>query len=303
MELQKAHVFVQEKTFLSPLGIAVVDNKIIVSQPPDLIVYTDVNRNLRFEPEKDKREVLLTGFDGKNHDHSLHSVTVGPNGQYYLNFGNKGAQVTDKDGWQLNAGSFYSMKNISRKPSSDGQVYLGGVAFRVNQDGSGFVQLGTIFAITNKLLVHWEMFFQNDNDDPPASRTAWLMEYGNMGFTSRNGLRKWSSDKMTGQTTQVAEWRQEDPGVVPAGDIYGGGSPTGIAFYENGIMEDRFGGYVISCEPARNVLFGYHPKIENAGITLPERDIFMTSNPKKNFAGADFASAGSIRINESVSPK
>ena len=44
---------------------------------------------------------------------------------------------------------------------------------------------------------------------------------------------------MPEQTTQVAEWRQEDPGVVPAGDVYGGGSPTGIAFYENGIMEDR----------------------------------------------------------------
>ena len=86
---ESSHVFVQEKEFTSPLGIAVVDNKVIVSQPPDLIVYTDINRNLRFDPETDKREVLLTGFDGKNHDHSLHSVTVGPNGQYYLNFGNK----------------------------------------------------------------------------------------------------------------------------------------------------------------------------------------------------------------------
>ena len=251
---ESSHVFVQEMRFLSPLGISVVDNKIIVSQPPDLIVYTDVNRNLRFDPEIDKREVLLTGFDGKNHDHSLHSVTVGPNGQYYLNFGNKGAQVTDKDGWQLNAGSFYSMKNISGKPSSDGQVYLGGVAFRVNQDGSGLRPIGHNFRNSYEQAVSsLGDVFQNDNDDPPASRTAWLMEYGNMGFTSRNGLRKWSSDKMTGQTTQVAEWRQEDPGVVPAGDVYGGGSPTGIAFYENGIMEDRFGGYVISCEPARNV--------------------------------------------------
>ena len=79
---------------------------------------------------------------------------------------------------------------------------------------------------------------------------------------------------MTGQTTQVAEWRQEDPGVVPAGDVYGGGSPTGIAFYENGIMEDRFGGYVISCEPARNVLFGYHPKVDGAGITLTQKRHF-----------------------------
>ena len=108
---------------------------------------------------------------------------------------------------------------------------------------------------------------------------------------------------MTGQTTQVAEWRQEDPGVVPAGDIYGGGSPTGIAFYENGIMEDRFGGYVISCEPARNVLFGYHPKVENAGITLPERDIFMTSNPKKTLQEQISLVQEAYDFNESVSPK
>ena len=292
---ESSHVFVQEKSFISPLGIAVVDNKVIVSQPPDLIVYTDMNRNARFDENVDKREVLLTGFSGNNHDHSLHSVTVGPNGQYYLNFGNKGAQVTDKEGWQLNAGSFYSMKQISGKPSSDGQIYLGGVAFRVNQDGTGMRPIGHNFRNSYEQSVSsLGDVFQNDNDDPPASRTAWLMEYGNMGFTSRDGLRRWGSDKMPGQTTQVAEWRQEDPGVVPAGDVYGGGSPTGIAFYENGIMEDRFGGYVISCEPARNVLFGYHPKPEGAGIALPQRDIFLTSNPKKNFAGADFASAGRI---------
>ena len=290
-----SHVFVQEKSFISPLGIAVVDNKIIVSQPPDLIVYTDVDRNARFDEKVDKREILLTGFNGANHDHSLHSVTVGPNGQYYFNHGNKGSQVTDKEGWQLNAGSFYSMQNISGRPSSDGQVYNGGVALRVNQDGTGMRPIGHNFRNSYEQAVSsLGDVFQNDNDDPPASRTAWLMEYGNMGFTSKNGLRRWGSDKMPGQTTQVAEWRQEDPGVVPAGDIYGGGSPTGIAFYENGIMEDRFGGYVISCEPARNVLFGYHPKTQGAGITLPQRDIFLTSNPKKNFAGADFASAGRI---------
>ena len=100
-----------------------------------------------------------------------------------------------------------------------------------------------------------------------------------MGFTSKNGLRKWEVIKCQNHSSsRVASGR---PGVVPAGDVYGGGSPTGIAFYENGIMEDRFGGYVISCEPARNVLFGYHPKVTGAGITLPQRDIFLTSNPRK----------------------
>ena len=291
-----SHVFVQEKTFISPLGVAVVDNKIIVSQPPDLIVYTDVNRNARFEEGIDQREVLLTGFSGANHDHSLHSVTVGPNGQYYFNHGNKGSQVTDKDGWQLNAGSFYGMKQVSGKPSTDGQTYTGGVALRVNPDGTGMRPIGHNFRNSyEQAISSLGDVFQNDNDDPQACRTTWLMEYGNLGYTSRNGLRNWRVDQMPDQTTAVAEWRQEDPGVIPAGDVYGGGSPTGIAFYENGVMEDRFRGYVISCEPARNVLFGYHPETQGAGLSLPKRDIFLTSNPKKNFAGADFSGRGSIK--------
>lgn len=288
-----SHVFVQETGFISPLGISVIDNKIVVAQPPDLIVYTDVNRNAVFDEGIDKREVLLTGFDGKNHDHSLHSVTVAPNGQWYFNHGNKGSKVTDKEGWTLNAGSFYSMRHISGQKSSDGQVYVGGVALRVNPDGTGLRPIGHNFRNSYEQAVSsFGDVFQNDNDDPPASRTAWLMEYGNMGYTSRNGTRNWGTDRMPGQTTQIAEWRQEDPGVVPAGDVYGGGSPTGIAFYENGIMEDILRGYILSCEPARNTVFGYHPAPEGAGIGLPKRDIFLTSNPEGNFAGADFQNAG-----------
>ena len=65
-------VFVQEPTLVAPLGIAVIDNRIIVSNAPDLIVYTDVDRDRKFDPAIDTREVLLTGFNGRNHDHALH---------------------------------------------------------------------------------------------------------------------------------------------------------------------------------------------------------------------------------------
>src|SRR5689334_21798469 len=50
----KTWTFVQEEALVAPLGIAVIDNKIVVSQPPDLIVYTDVNRDLKFDPAVDK---------------------------------------------------------------------------------------------------------------------------------------------------------------------------------------------------------------------------------------------------------
>ena len=92
------HTFVQEPALIAPLGVSVIDNKVIVAQPPDLIVYTDVDRNLRFDPAVDKREVLLTGFQGINHDHSLHSVTVGPDGKWMFNAGNTGGTFTDKSG-------------------------------------------------------------------------------------------------------------------------------------------------------------------------------------------------------------
>ena len=92
------HTFVQEPALIAPLGVSVIDNKVVVAQPPDLIVYTDVDRNLRFDPAVDKREVLLTGFQGINHDHSLHSVTVGPDGKWVFNSGNMGAMFTDRSG-------------------------------------------------------------------------------------------------------------------------------------------------------------------------------------------------------------
>jgi putative membrane-bound dehydrogenase-like protein len=301
-QADKTHTFVQEAGFIAPLGIAVIDNKVIVSQPPDLIVFTDVDRDLKFNPEVDKREVLLTGFNGKNHDHSLHSVTAGPSGQWYFNFGNMGGDVIDKEGFHLKSGSPYSMKEIAGHKSSDGHVYLGGTAMRVNPDGSGLRPIGHNFRNSYEQTVSsFGDVFQNDNDDPPAARTTWLMEYGNLGFASLDGQRSWGTDKRWGQDTPTAEWRQDDPGSIPAGDVYGGGAPTGIVYYENGALGDKWNGLLLSCEPARNTVFGYLPKPEGAGFKL-ERFDFLTTNPEKDFAGADFRRGDMGRLNTLFRP-
>ena len=58
-----SHVFVTEKNARhAPLGIAVFDNRIVLSATPNITVYTDVDRNAVFDPEVDKRETFLTGF-------------------------------------------------------------------------------------------------------------------------------------------------------------------------------------------------------------------------------------------------
>jgi putative heme-binding domain-containing protein len=99
--------------------------------------------------------------------------------------------------------------------------------------------------------------------------------------------RSWQADRRPGQDTEVAEWRQEDPGSMPAGDIYGGGSPTGVTMYENGALGEKWNGLLLACEAGRNVIFGYFPKPDGAGFKL-ERFDFITSNPARQFAGSDF---------------
>ena len=292
-----SHVFVQEPALVAPLGIAVIDNQIVVSCAPDLIVYTDVDRNLRYDPRIDKRDVLLTGFNGHNHDHSLHSVTVGPDGLWYFNSGNSGAHFTDRSGRTFRIGSAYEWgveTNTGRSPreyagatSDDGHVYTGGFAARMKRDGTNVEIIGYNFRNSyEQTVTSFGDVFQNDNDDPPACRTTYLLEYGNAGWFSRDGTRFWSADRRPGQDIPTSQWRQEDPGVIPSGDVYGAGAPTGIVFYENGALGPTWEGLLLSCEAARNVIFGYQPEPDGAGFTL-DRTNFFTTNPEERLTGID----------------
>ena len=278
-----SHTFVRDIDLVAPLGIAVFGNQVIVSCAPNLLIYTDVDGDTYFNKNVDKKEIFLTGFSGLDHDHSLHSVTVGPDGYWYFNTGNGGPHtVTDKSGWTLRAGSSYAggsphlKENFPGRKSDDGRVWVGGVAMRVRPDGTGLEPIGHNFRnVYEESLSSFGDVFQADNDDPPACRTTWLMEYGNAGFSSADGSRKWKLDQRPGQPTRIAEWRQEDPGTIPAGDVYGFGAPTGVVFGENGCFEKMYpDGLLLVCESARGEVFQYSPKPQGAGFSL-QRSVFM----------------------------
>ena len=252
--------------------------------------------DLKFDARIDKREVLLTGFNGRNHDHSLHSVTFGPDGKFYFNHGNCSAQFTDRSGRTFRIGSTYDPKGSGAVPiynwnpkdlagatSDDGHVYTGGFTVRMNPDGTNAEVIGYNYRNSyEQTVTSFGDVFHNDNDDPPAARTSFLTEYGNAGFFSRDGRRTWQADKRPGQTTAIAEWRQQDPGTMPVGDVYGNGAPTGIVSYEGDALGAKWRGVLLSCETARNVVFGYFPKSDGAGYKL-ERFDFFTSNRSGDF--------------------
>lgn len=283
----KSTVFVQDKDLVSPVGIAVIGNKVIVSCSPNLVVYTDENG----DDVPDKKEILLTGFGGKDHDHSLHSVTAGPDGNWYFNVGNAGPHtVTDKSGWTLRSGSIYTggspynLINTGNRKSDDGKVWVGGLALRVNPGGTGLQVLGHNFRNSYEVVTDsYGNLWQNDNDDQVVTcRTTWLMEGGNAGYFSTDGTRTWQADQRPGQDIFLAHWHQEDPGVMPAGDRSGAGAPTGVVVNESDALGQQYMGMLLSADAGRNVVFGYHPSRQQSGYALGKRDNFITSLAQDN---------------------
>jgi putative membrane-bound dehydrogenase-like protein len=282
-------VFVQDKDLRAPLGLAVIGKHVVVSASPHLIVYTDENG----DDVPDKKEILLTGFGGFDHDHGLHSLVAGPDGRWYFNTGNAGPHiVTDRSGWALRSGSLYTggtpynLKNQGGMVSDDGRVWTGGLALRIEPDGTRLTVLAHNFRNAYELAVDsFGDLWQNDNDDQVMTcRTTWLMEGANAGYFSADGSRYWQADRRPGQDTFAAHWHQEDPGVLPAGDNTGAGAPAGIVRYESDLLGARYRGLLLSADAGRNTIFGYLPKPHGAGFAL-ERFEFLSSlaTPNENY--------------------
>ena len=309
------NTFVQDPEWTSPLGIAVIDNVVYVSHSPTVYKFTDVNRDGKFDPAVDKKEVFLTGFGGQDHDHSLHAVVAGPDGKLYINAGNCGGEITDKSGktFRISSGYVdqrggkwpYDPKAVAGAKSDDGFIWSSGFSGRLNADGTNLEILG------NGYRNSFESFpsslgdlFQGDNDDSQSCRTSFVLEYGSAGYTTPSGA-SYNSVKRPGQSTPRAHWRQDDPDTMDVGDVYGSGSPTGITVYENGALGAAWEGTLLNCEPSRNTVLAYKLATQKGTYALnaDTRKDLITSNPTREFEGTDFhkiKTAGTAKPNERI---
>src|SRR5688572_1610164 len=241
---EKRKVFHQDPALRSPLGIAVLGNKVFISQSPDLIVYT--------KDEQDRivsREVLLTGWKGIDHDHGVHAITFGHDGRLYFNSGDPGFDIVDKTG--------------KRWVSGRSGPYYAGTALRMNLDGSGFTVLAHNFRNPYELaLDSFGNIWQSDNDDDGNAWTRfnYVMEGGNYGYWGPGG-RFWREDRGT-------HFHQENPGVVPNIARLGAGSPCGLVIYEGTLLPERYRGLPLHAEAGKRELRAYRIKPEAAGYTL-----------------------------------
>ena len=279
----QSKVFVTDPELISPFGISVIGNKVYVSCSPNIIVYTDEDG----DDKPDRKEILLAGFGGLDHDHGLHALSPGPDGRYYVNAGDAGPHiVTDKDGWMLRAGSPYTggspynKTNEGNQTSDDGRVWTGGLTIRVNPDGSSMKVVGHNYRNSYETAMDsYGNQWQSDNNGDVTngvSRTNWLLEGSSLGAYNAKGTRTWQQNQRPGQTAVVAQWHQEDPGVLPIGDQTGPGSPKGMIVYEDDFLGAPYRGMILSTDAGRNALIGYRPTTSGAGYRLTPYPLLST---------------------------
>lgn len=240
----KRTVFDESPELRSPLGIAVLGDRVYVSQSPHLWVYT--------RDAQDKvirKELLFTGWGGIDHDHGLHAIKFGPDGRLYFNAGDQGFDLVDKDGRQW----------VSSKKGP----YYAGTALRMNMDGTGFTVLAHNFRNPYELaLDSFGSIWQSDNDDDGNAWTRFnfVMPGGNYGYWGPGG-RTWREDRST-------HFHGENPGVVPNMARLGAGSPCGLVIYEGALLPARYRGQPIHAEAGKRGINTYLISDDGAGYGL-----------------------------------
>jgi putative membrane-bound dehydrogenase-like protein len=269
----KQKVFYQGKDLISPHGVTVIDNGVLVSAGDKVVWLPDADG----DDVADKMETVFSGISGTQHDHGIHAFHFGPDGKYYFNFGNAGNQLKDA------AGNI--VKDVAgNEVKCDGKPYRQGLVFRCDVDFKNVETLGWNFRNNWECNVDsYGTIWQSDNDDDgnKGVRINYVMEYGNYGYSDEMTGGGWEKgDAKTEEEVQVAHWHLKDPGVVPNLLQTGAGSPTGILFYEGNLLPAPFQHQMLHCDAGPNIVRAYVTQPSGAGYTAKVEDLLHGSRDR-----------------------
>ncbi|MBL7700529.1 MAG: c-type cytochrome [Chitinophagaceae bacterium] len=287
-------VFYQGPEINAPLGICIVDDKVIVSQSPFVWAFYDDNH----DDSADRKEVIFQGIAGEQHDHGMHAFIAGPDGKLYFNFGNAGETLRDKNNKPV----------MDQYGDSIGShKYKQGQVFRCDPDGSNVERLGHNFRNNYEVAVDsYGTMWQSDNDDDGnrGVRINYVMEFGNFGYTDEMTGAPWQANRINIEDSiPYRHWHLNDPGVVPNLLQTGAGSPTGMVVYEGTLLPERFRNQVIHCEPGQNVVRAYPVEKDGAGYKASIENI-LTGEKDQWFRPSDVCVApdGSLIVADWYDP-
>lgn len=286
-------VFYQSTELNSPLGIAVLDSMVIVSQSPYIWKMFDDNR----DGKADRKEIMFSGIGGEQHDHGAHAFTFGPDGKLYFNLGNEGKQLLNAQGKPV----------LDQDGDPIGpKKYRQGMVFRCNLDGSQVEVLGHNFRNNYEVAVDsYGALWQSDNDDDgnKGVRINAVFEHGNYGYVDEMTGEGWNVNRTNiEKEIPLRHWHLNDPGVMPNLLQTGAGSPTGMIIYEGSLLPTKFQNQMIHTDAGPNVVRSYSTTPWGAGYEARINNLITSRD--QWFRPADVATApdGSIFIADWYDP-
>ena len=265
----------------APMSICVCGDKVYAFVQGNLLVWEDKNGDLRADGPPQK---LISGFATGNHDHTAHSIVVGPDHKWYMAHGDTGFNATGVDGSKAE--------------------YRFGAMVRGELDGSKLETIAVNFRNPYEICVSsfGESFCSdNDNDGNESVRICWILEGGNYGWNGGPPIAKADLDRLIPKGTPYRDawhFRGHIPGNVPGTLVTGFGSPTGICYYEG----DAFGklkNAPLHSDPGPRVLRVYPHTPAGAGMKATS-EVWLTTEGDDYFRPDDVCAApdGSLLVSD-----
>ena len=177
-------------------GVLWFNDRVYFTVIPDLWVLDDTNA----DDKADKKEILITGHGvhiGQG-GHDLHGLTVGPDGRIYWSVGDKGINITSKEGKHF----FYPNQGVIMRSEPDGsnfEVFAYGLR---NCQELSFDTYGNLFCVDNDGDFKGErerlVYVTQDSD------TGWRINW------QYNHTNQWASDQ---KLPAYNPWMDEDLSV------------------------------------------------------------------------------------------
>ena len=278
----KSTTFYQAPHVMSPLGIAVAKDakgpgrKVFYCQSPDIMVLEDKDGDDKADGPPTK---LLTGFQGLDHDHGVHGISIGPDGKLYFSIGDTGVR------------DLQSANGKGKKWTSNTTDLRAGTVWRCDLDGNNLQLIAHNFRNNYMPAVDsYGTVFISDNDDDgnQQTRICYVMPGGNFGYHPRG----------PGQT----HWHEEDPGIVPKILRTFFGSPTGMCMYEAQLLPAKYQGQPLHTDAGPRNLRCYHTKIDGAGFSVEQENMISSTDGWFRPSDVKVAPDGSVFVADWYDP-
>lgn len=266
----------------APMSICVCGNKVYSFISGELCVFTDANGDLKADGPPVK---ILKGFSNANHDHTAHSMVIGPDHKWYMAHGDTGFKVEGTDGSKIE--------------------YKWGAMIRGELDGSKLEVYAHNFRNPYEICV--DSFgnaycTDNDNDGNQSTRATWILEGGNYGWYGGPPIKREQLDTLVPKGTPFREhwhFRGYIPGNVPATIQTGFGSPCGMCFYEGDLFGDMFRNMPLHCDPGPREVRKYPHELAGFGMK-GKMEAWLTTQGDNYFRPDDICVApdGSLLISD-----